>query len=142
MANPFPRDRLMSVDEYFAFEEASAEKHEYVDGQVHAMSGATREHSRIAGNIFARLWAVARGGPCRVHRGEVKLHVGKFIYYPDVMVVCSPVAELPSRNAAAIWRSLVSMNMGSSSACKTQCPISWAMTPASSSSLAALRSPV
>ena len=88
MANPFSRDRLMSIDEYFAFEDASAEKHEYVDGQVHAMSGATREHSRIATNIAGHLWGSARGGPCRVHRGEVKLRAGRFIYYPDVMVAC------------------------------------------------------
>lgn len=88
MSNPFPRDRLMTVDEYFAFEEASSERHEYVDGQVLAMSGVTRQHSRITGNVFARLWAAARGGPCRVHQSEVKLRIGSIIYYPDVMVAC------------------------------------------------------
>jgi Uma2 family endonuclease len=88
MSNPLPRDRLMSIDEYFAFEEASPVRHEYVDGQVHAMTGVTRQHSRLTMNVAARLWAAARGGPCRVHAGEVKLRVGTKIYYPDVMVAC------------------------------------------------------
>jgi len=88
MSDPFPRDRLMSIDEYFAFEEASSVRHEYVDGQVHAMTGVTRQHSRITMNVAARLWVAARGGPCRVHQGEVKLRVGDRIYYPDVMVAC------------------------------------------------------
>jgi Uma2 family endonuclease len=102
MANPSPRDRVMSVNADFAFEEASSERHEYVDGQVHAMSGATREHSRIAGNIFALLWSAPRGGPFRIRRGEVKLRAGKVVHYPDVMAACGPpprdprVEEAPS----------------------------------------------
>lgn len=52
------------------------------------MSGATRRHSRIAGNVSAHLWATARGGPCRMHQSGVKLRIGRIIYYPDVMVAC------------------------------------------------------
>src|SRR5919201_336187 len=88
MADPAARDRPLTVEEYFALEEASPVRHEYVNGEIYAMSGATRRHSRIAVNIAARLWHAARGGPCRVHRGEVKLRIGRVIYYPDVMVAC------------------------------------------------------
>jgi len=38
----FPRDRLATVEEYFALEETSAARHEDVHGQVHAMTGVTR----------------------------------------------------------------------------------------------------
>ena len=41
---PDPRRRLMSLDEYLAFEERSPIKHEYVAGEVYAMSGATWRH--------------------------------------------------------------------------------------------------
>ncbi|MDF2771764.1 MAG: hypothetical protein K0S86_1258 [Geminicoccaceae bacterium] len=78
----------MTLEEYFVFEEASATRHEFVHGQVHAMSGVTRRHSRITMNIAAQVWIAARGGPCRVHRGEVKVQTNGVIYYPDVMTAC------------------------------------------------------
>lgn len=81
----------MNLDEYFDFEERSPTKHEYVDGEVFAMSGVTRRHNQIAGNIFARIWGALRGGhACRAHISDVKLRVGRVVYYPDVMVACGP----------------------------------------------------
>jgi hypothetical protein len=41
----------MTVEEYFQFEERSLIKHEYVAGEVHAMSGATARHDLTAGAI-------------------------------------------------------------------------------------------
>jgi len=35
----------MTVEEYFRFEETSPIKHEYVAGEVYAMSGATVRHA-------------------------------------------------------------------------------------------------
>ena len=88
MADPLRRDRPITVDEYLAFEAASAVRHEYVDGEIYAMSGTSRRHSKISGNIFARCWTAARGGLCRVHQSEVKLRTAGVFYYPDVMVAC------------------------------------------------------
>jgi Uma2 family endonuclease len=87
---PIPRDRLLTVEEYLAFEDGTQERHEYVNGYVYAMVGVTRRHSRIAGNIYGRLWPTVRGGSCRVHAEGVKLQVGSIFYYPDVMVACGP----------------------------------------------------
>ena len=56
--------RSMTVEDYFRLEETSPIRHEYVAGEVYAMSGATARHNRIAGNIFARLLPLARTGPC------------------------------------------------------------------------------
>jgi Uma2 family endonuclease len=79
----------LSVEEYLRLEEASLERNEYVAGQIYALAGASLRHNRILGNIFGRLWAVARGGPCRVYAAEVKLRAADdVIYYPDVMVAC------------------------------------------------------
>jgi Uma2 family endonuclease len=79
MSNRFPRDRLLSIDEYFTLEATSTVRHEYIDGHMHAMSGVTRHHSRIAMNIGARLWAAARDGPCRVHQADVMLRIGDVV---------------------------------------------------------------
>lgn len=80
----------MTVEEYFEFEERVPTRHEYVDGEIYAMSGVTRRHNAIAGNIYVRLRSAVRGTPCRVHIAEVKLRMGRVIYYPDVMVACGP----------------------------------------------------
>lgn len=46
-------DRLsMSAEEYLAWEPTQEERYEYWDGEVVAISGATRNHNRIAGNFF------------------------------------------------------------------------------------------
>ena len=95
MTNPFPRDRLLTIEEYFHLEEQSTVRHEYVDGEVRAMSGVTRQHSRIAGNVFGRVWGMARGGACRVHQADVMLRIERVVYYPDVMAACGPEPDDP-----------------------------------------------
>jgi Uma2 family endonuclease len=87
--------RTMTVEEYFRFEEGSPIRHEYVSGELYAMSGATVRHSTIALNVGARLLAAAGDGPCRVVLNDMRLQVAHDVYYyPDVMVICSPIAEL------------------------------------------------
>jgi len=78
----------MTVEEYFDFEDRSSTRHEYVDGELFAMSGVTRRHNAISGNVYMRLRTALRGGPCRVHFAEVKLRAGRVVYYPDNMVAC------------------------------------------------------
>ena len=95
MADAVPHDRPLGVEESLALELASPARHEYVDGYVYAMSGPSRRHSRIAMNVGARLWAAARGGPCRVHQTEIKLRIGRNYYYPDGMVACGPEPDDP-----------------------------------------------
>ena len=77
----------MSVEDYLEMEKTATVRHEYVAGEVYAMVGVSRRHSRIAGNIFRMLAVVAAGGPCRVHQSDMKLQVDDVFYDPDVMVV-------------------------------------------------------
>lgn len=89
MTRTDPR-RLMTPEEYLAFEERSTRKHEYVAGVVYAMSGTTRRHGKIIGNIYRRLWAVADGS-CEVFFNDLKVRVdATTYYYPDVGVACGP----------------------------------------------------
>jgi Uma2 family endonuclease len=84
----------MTVEEYSQFEEESAIKHEYVAGDVYAMSGATARHNLIAGTVFARFFAAESGTACRVFMSDMRLEAAddKY-YYPDVLVVCAGIAE-------------------------------------------------
>jgi Uma2 family endonuclease len=81
----------MSIEEYLRFEEAAGGKHEYVAGEIYAMTGVTYGHATIVTNLMLRLGSAARGGPCRVIAVDVKVRAANDrIYYPDVVVVCTP----------------------------------------------------
>ncbi|MBA2510263.1 MAG: Uma2 family endonuclease [Rubrobacteraceae bacterium] len=75
-------------------EKTATVRHEYVAGEVYAMTGASRRHNRIAGNVYRRLADAAAGGPCRVYMETVKLRKDIF-YYPEVMVACGSEPENP-----------------------------------------------
>ncbi|MDD2725118.1 MAG: Uma2 family endonuclease [Methylovulum sp.] len=78
----------MSEDEYLEGELISETKHEYIDGEVFAMAGASRNHERIAGNIYRHLGNHLQGKPCEPFSSDLKVKVGSKFFYPDAMVVC------------------------------------------------------
>lgn len=82
----------LSPDDYLHLEAESPIKHEYIDGYVYAMAGATDAHVTIAGNLFAMLRNHLRGSACRVYISDMKARVEarNCFYYPDVMVTCDP----------------------------------------------------
>ena len=85
----------LSVEDYLEMEKTATVRHEYVAGEVYAMTGASRRHNRIAGNVYRRLADAAAGGPCRVYMETVKLRIEDIFYYPDVMVACEDEPEDP-----------------------------------------------
>ena len=81
----------ISVAEYLASEQDSPVRHEYVDGQMYAMAGASDRHNRIALNLASRLNDHLNGGPCEVFIADIKVMVDPVVsYYPDVVVTCDP----------------------------------------------------
>jgi Uma2 family endonuclease len=75
---------------YLAWEAEQPEKHEFVRGEVFAMSGARRAHVTVSGNLFAAFKSHLRGGSCRPYIADMKLRVeaADAVFYPDVMVTC------------------------------------------------------
>lgn len=84
----------MSVADYLAFEERSQARHEYVDGEIYAMSGASRRHHLLMGNLF---WHArkAAAGHCQIFTSGMMLRVEtrNSFYYPDVYGCCDPVDD-------------------------------------------------
>lgn len=82
----------MTEEEYLRKEERATVRHEFVDGYVFAMTGATDAHNVICGNIFSFLHGQLSGGPCRAYINDMKLHIksARSYYYPDIMVTCEP----------------------------------------------------
>ena len=85
-----PQQPRLTPEEYLHLEEQSPIKHEYIDGQVYAMAGASDPHVTIAGNLFALLRSHVRGSGCRVYISDMKARIESLnrFYYPDVMVTC------------------------------------------------------
>jgi len=95
MAERVTQQHLLTVEEYLKLEESASVRHEYLAGEIHAMTGAIRRHNRISGNIYRRL-ADAASSSSRVYFETVKLRAAEdVIYYPDVMVSCEPEPEDP-----------------------------------------------
>ena len=82
--------RYLTPEQYLALEAQSPLKHEYVAGDIYAMTGGSQRHNVITGNVYLALRQHLRGRPCQVFVGDVKLRVGRAnaYYYPDVMVAC------------------------------------------------------
>jgi Uma2 family endonuclease len=83
--------KQMSFDEYLEFEKTSEVRHEFADGFVFAMVGASNVHHLIASSVFARTYLAATRAGCRAYMDDMKLRTPSDKgYYPDVFVTCDP----------------------------------------------------
>ena len=106
---PTPQPYLdrFTVEEYLAFERASDERHEYLDGVIYAMAGSastqamageSEDHGTICMNLSGVLFAQLRGTLCRAFSKDTKVRCGPYrshtregLYaYPDLVVVSGP----------------------------------------------------
>jgi len=80
----------VSPDEYLRLERQAEYKSEYLNGEIFAMSGASRQHNLITGNIGAEFNRQLKGKPCEAYMSDmrVKVRSNGFCTYPDVIVVC------------------------------------------------------
>lgn len=78
--------------EYLALERAAETKHEYLDGEIIAMTGASRPHNVITLNLGAELRERLRGTGCQTTVSDMRVRVSPTRYaYPDVVVACPPL---------------------------------------------------
>ena len=79
----------MLEHEYLTAEQYSELKHEYVNGQIIAMAGASVNHGRISGNIFRKFGNHLETSTCEPFMSDMKVKTSTGSYrYPDVLVVC------------------------------------------------------
>ena len=80
----------LTPEEYLALERKATIKSEYLDGQMYAMSGATREHNLVCGNTFVALHLQLQERACEIYSNDMRLKVSSagLYTYPDVLVVC------------------------------------------------------
>jgi len=81
---------LLTPAEYLEIERQSEVKHEYINGRMYALPGASRYHVKIAINITTSLKLQMRGRDCDVYMADMRVNVdpsGRYVY-PDVVAVC------------------------------------------------------
>ncbi len=91
---------LMTLEEYFHFEEQSLEKHEFNGGPVMATAGDPKSHDLITANFIGLLRDRLQGKACQVCDSSIRLKVSgtpPFVH-PDAAVIVGP-AQLDSDDA-------------------------------------------
>lgn len=88
---------LFTLAEYREMECHASTKHEYVNGEIYAMAGATPRHNHITRNALTTLTNQLRGKPCVPFGSDQRVHVPEtdLDTYPDVTVARPPLAFSP-----------------------------------------------
>jgi Uma2 family endonuclease len=89
------KENFVSAEEYLAGELLAETKHEYIDGDVYAIAGASKNHQSITDNVCGELRQHLKNTPCRPFGSNVKVKVGNQFFYSDVMVVCEDKTDNP-----------------------------------------------
>ena len=89
MASAAVRTRLTS-EEYITFERKAPFKNEFINGEIVAMSGASRSHNRITGDVFRAISNQLVDSECGAFIGDMRVKAGTTAsyFYPDVVVAC------------------------------------------------------
>ena len=82
-------EKLLSIEEFLAWEKAQAQRYEYVAGSIYAMAGMSDEHNQLSTNLVTAC-AAHLAPPCRVRTEGLKVQIGATFLYPDAMILCSP----------------------------------------------------
>jgi len=83
-----PKQRL-TVQEYLTLERQAETKSDYLDGEIFAMTGASRKHNLITVNVLASLHVQLAERACEVYASDMRVRTpNDLLCYPDVVAVC------------------------------------------------------
>ena len=86
-----PNHQKMTPEEYLEWEAKQEFRHEYVDGEILAMTGESIPHNNIALNFYRTLYPHLRQKGCQVNVSDVKVRESKNsrYFYPDLVITCN-----------------------------------------------------
>ncbi|MEQ1568896.1 MAG: Uma2 family endonuclease [Myxococcota bacterium] len=100
--------RILTLDEYFDVELLSEVKHEFLDGEILAMSGGSPRHNTVASNLLRILATALRASSCRALGSDQRVATPDGLYtYPDLSVFCGPMVFAGGRSTTATNPSLL-----------------------------------
>jgi len=79
-----------TAEEYLTLERSASYKSEFHDGQIYAMTGASRQHNLVSGNIYRELSLQLKKRPCEAYINDMRVKAveANSYHYPDIAVVC------------------------------------------------------
>ena len=77
-----------TVEEYLKLERNSKRKHEFFDGEVVAMAGASLKHNIISSNLMIEIGSRLKNSPCRPFASDMRVKAKRSYFYPDIVVSC------------------------------------------------------
>lgn len=85
-----PAESRLTPEEYLMRERKAEIRHEFFNGEIFAMAGASRAHNLIATNVSRDLSLQLENRPCEVYAGDMRVKVSAtgLYTYPDIVVVC------------------------------------------------------
>ena len=84
----------ISVEDYLEQEKISQVRHEYIEGEIYAMAGASDNHSRIVINLTTNLSVHLRDSKCEPFSNDIKVRATQNVYYySDILVSCEENPE-------------------------------------------------
>ena len=90
---PSAAEKLMSLDEFLAWEREQPERHEFDGLAIIAITGASMAHVKITMNLAFALREGLRGTGCRPFASDAKVIAGGSVRYPDIAFTCQPIAD-------------------------------------------------
>src|SRR6266508_5703728 len=87
--------KKFTIEEYLELERASTEKHEYYQGEIFAMAGASDNHNEIFSNVFGDLAYRLKGKSCKPYGSDMRTHIpeNSLFSYPDISIFCKNIEE-------------------------------------------------
>ena len=85
-----PKSDYISQEEYLQSERQAEFKSEYFQGEVFAMSGASRNGNKLVSNFIIELGTKLKGKNCNIYPSDLRVHIpATTLYtYPDIVITC------------------------------------------------------
>ena len=89
---PAVKYNFVLQEAYLEAEREAVEKHEYYQGEIFAMSGASVNHNRIQANMIGELYLKLKGKDCQPYGSDLRIHIPQntLYTYPDISIFCAP----------------------------------------------------
>ena len=96
--------QLYTIEQYFKLDTNSEERHEYINGEMIAMTGGTPNHNKIALNFASALNFGLKRQPLDIFVTDQRIWIPekRNYTYPDVMVINQPIQYAENRKDTLI----------------------------------------
>ncbi len=77
-----------TVEDYLNGELISDVKHEFIEGYIYAMTGASANHERLSGNMYIENLVIILRTNLEPFGSDMKVKAASNFFYPDVIIDC------------------------------------------------------